>query len=98
MKLSTKYMGPQKTHIITILEPSLQGRIQDFGKGGGGVLKRSVFVHMRVAFFPLFMKFGGPPKGGGGGGPAGSAPESQQLKSHIRHMSFQTLILNMSKK
>ena len=44
--------------------------MQDFGKGGGGggpgkyqntVLSRK---HVQL-FFPLFMKFGGPPKGGG---------------------------------
>ena len=42
-----------------------------FRKGGGGgpgnclVLKGGVFAHTCATFFPLFMKFGGPPKGEG---------------------------------
>ena len=50
-----------------------QGRIQDFGKGGGGGVQvtlvstktRRFRTHARVVFFS-FMKFGGPPKGVGG--------------------------------
>ena len=58
-----------KTNFVCPLMPVLQGRIQDFGKGGSSnceVVKRGVFAHMRASFFSLFMKFGGPPKRGGG--------------------------------
>ena len=45
------------------------GRIQDFGKGGGGGPGKTwcFRAHARDVFFSLLMKFGGPPKGGGGG-------------------------------
>ena len=46
--------------------PHIQGRIQDFGKGGGGFLGNCFCAHARNVI-SLFMKFGGPPKGGGGG-------------------------------
>ena len=51
---------------VTRFSP-IQGRIQEFGKGGGGpgncyVLKRCVFTRTHGTFFSLFnMKFGGPP-------------------------------------
>ena len=56
----------------------MSGADTGFWKGGvpGNcqVLKRGVFGRTRTTFFPLFMKFGGPPKGGGGPEPQDPLP------------------------
>ena len=71
--------GPTHVHVNQVMKVSLhrsfpkQGRIHDFGKGGGDVrvtakyYKTWRFYGHTGDVFSLFMKFGGPPKGGGGG-------------------------------
>ena len=67
-------LGPTGAQLRMLLG-WMQGRIQDFGKGGGGGLRITVNYYYqalsRATFSPLFMKFEGPPKGGVGVGVGG---------------------------